>query len=115
MLNELDIKFISRDPQVVAAYQKDPLVHTRITPSMGYEMMQAASWLNTFVGEMPVPTLLFHGTEDGLTSHLASSAFAHRVQGPLKIYRLFTSAVRCQMYRHTIEIPPPGFSCKTVS
>ncbi|AEE49462.1 alpha/beta hydrolase [Haliscomenobacter hydrossis] len=83
MLNELDIKFISRDPQVVAAYQKDPLVHTRITPSMGYEMMQAASWLNTFVGEMPVPTLLFHGTEDGLTSHLASRAFAQRVQGPL--------------------------------
>lgn len=83
MSNELDFRALSRDPEVVAAAQKDPLVHNRITPSMGHELMQAASWLNAFTGEMPVPTLIFHGTADRLTSHQASKAFAERVGGPI--------------------------------
>lgn len=83
MLNELDVNALSRDPQVVSAYVKDPLVHNRITPSMGYEMMQAATWLQNFAGEMPVPTLLFHGAADKITSHPDSKAFAARVAGPI--------------------------------
>lgn len=83
MTNELDTKKLSHDPQVVEAYEKDSLVHDKITPSMGAELMESASWLNAFAGEMPVPTLLFHGTADGITSYPASKAFATRVSGPL--------------------------------
>lgn len=81
--NDLDVSHLSHDPQVVSAYQKDPLVHNKITPTMGYELMQAAQGLQTFAGEMPVPTLLFHGTADKITSYPASKAFAARVSGPL--------------------------------
>jgi alpha-beta hydrolase superfamily lysophospholipase len=83
MPNDLDVNHLSRDPQVVSAYQKDPLVHNKITPSMGHELMEAAKGLQTFAGEMPVSTLLFHGTADKITSHPASKAFAARVRGPL--------------------------------
>ena len=50
---------------------------------MGYELMEAAKGLQAFSGEMPVPTLLFHGTADKITSHPASKAFAEQVSGPL--------------------------------
>lgn len=83
MPNDLNVNDLSRDPQVVSAYQKDPLVHDRITPCMGYELMQAANWLQNFDGEMPVRTLLFHGTADKITSHPASKAFAARVSGAI--------------------------------
>jgi len=83
LTNEIDSNLISRDPEVVTAYQKDPLVHNRITPSLLHGVLEGASWLRAYRGEMPVPTLLFHGTADGLTSHPASKAFAQQVTGPL--------------------------------
>lgn len=83
LTNEIDSTLISRDPEVVTAYQKDPLVHNRITPGLLHGVLQGASWLRAYSGEMPVPTLLFHGTADGLTSHPASKAFAQQVKGPL--------------------------------
>ncbi len=74
---------ISKDPLVVKAYQNDPLVHGSITASASIGILEAANFLNTYVGEMPVPTLIMHGTEDKLTSQPASEAFAKRTGGPI--------------------------------
>jgi acylglycerol lipase len=81
LANELDTNMLSRDTAVVAAYNSDPLVHDRISARMGYSLMQTANWLNTWEGTVPVPTLIMHGSEDGLTSFAASKAFAARVKG----------------------------------
>lgn len=74
---------ISKDPAVVEAYKNDPLVHGAITASASIGILEAADFLNTYAGEMPVPTLLMHAAEDKLTSQPASEAFAKRVSGPL--------------------------------
>jgi alpha-beta hydrolase superfamily lysophospholipase len=74
---------ISKDPAVVAAYSKDPLVHGRITASAGMGLTESAAFLNSFAGKMPIPTLIMHGEEDQLTSQPASEEFASRVSGDL--------------------------------
>lgn len=72
---------ISKDPAVVEAYKKDPLVHGKITASASIGILEAAAFLDTYSGEMPVPTLMVHGNEDLLTSQPVSEAFAARVGG----------------------------------
>ena len=71
---------VSRDQTVVAAYKADPLVHSKITASAGMSLTESAAFLNTFAGEMPIPTLILHGTDDKLIAQSASEAFANRVK-----------------------------------
>lgn len=83
LANELDVNQLSKDTSVVKAYVTDPLVHNKISAAMGKELMEGSAWLNEFKGEITLPTLLMHGTKDGLTSYPASNAFAQRVSGLL--------------------------------
>jgi alpha-beta hydrolase superfamily lysophospholipase len=82
--NDLDVTKISTDPAVVQAYVDDPLVHDRISASMGYNLMEAANFLNQWKGEMPTSTLIMHGAADQITSCPASEAFAHRNTGKVQ-------------------------------
>jgi alpha-beta hydrolase superfamily lysophospholipase len=74
---------ISRDKAVVDAYIKDPVVHGKVTTAAGMDLLEAADFLNTYAGKMPVPTLIMHGSDDFLTSQPASEAFAKRVEGDI--------------------------------
>ena len=75
----LDVNGISRDKAVVGAYINDPLVHSKITASAGMGMTDSAAFLNTYKGQMSIPTLIVHGTNDKLISQAASEEFANRV------------------------------------
>lgn len=81
--NGLDVNKLSRDRAVVEAYQKDPLVHDRLTASTGIGMLEAAARLDAFSGHIKLPLLVMHGSKDGITSAAASSDFAKRVSGPV--------------------------------
>ena len=76
MPNGLELAAISRDPAVVEAYQKDPLVHDRLSARLGMELLETGEWAIAHAGEFPVPLLLMHGTADRLTSYEASREFA---------------------------------------
>lgn len=75
----LNADHVSRDKEVVEAYKDDPLVHSKITASAGMSMTDSAAFLNTYSGEMPIPTFILHGTEDKLIAQTASEEFAQRV------------------------------------
>jgi alpha-beta hydrolase superfamily lysophospholipase len=81
--NGLAVDQLSRDPQVVEAYQNDPLVHDRLTAITGMAMLESGEWLHQYQGRTEVPLLLMHGGEDGITSPTATAAFAERVEGDL--------------------------------
>lgn len=83
--NGLQAAYLSRDEAVVTAYQRDPLVHRRISAQLALEMVEAAAWLDRFAGEMPVPTLLLHGAEDRITSPAGTRDFAARVSGSVEL------------------------------
>ena len=88
---KLDTKAISRDPEVVKAYEDDPLVHDKITSSFYLSAYQAGLWALDHADEIHLPLLLFHGTEDQLTSYEASKEFAKKA-GDFVTFRLFNGA-----------------------
>jgi len=79
--NGLDAKGVSSDAKVVEAYLKDPLVHDRITPATAIGMIETAKELETYKGNITVPTLIMHGNQDKLTGFNGSKQFAQRVTG----------------------------------
>lgn len=67
---------LSRDKAVVEAYEKDPLVHNRISAGLFFGVYEAGEWAITHAGELTIPMLVMHGSEDRLTSAPGSKAFA---------------------------------------
>jgi acylglycerol lipase len=74
--NELDRQALSRDPEVVRAYNEDPLVHDRLSARLGMDMLQSGLWALEHAAEFPLPLLLMHGGADRITSPQASREFA---------------------------------------
>jgi acylglycerol lipase len=65
----LNPEAISRDPAVVAAYQADPLVFTgKISAGLGAALIGAMERFPARYGELTLPILVMHGTEDQLAS-----------------------------------------------
>lgn len=64
---------ISRDPDVVAEAEADPLnYHGRVLARTGAEMLRASQRIQTRASDLALPFLIFHGTADVLTSPYAS-------------------------------------------
>jgi alpha-beta hydrolase superfamily lysophospholipase len=62
--NGLDTKVLSHDPEVVHAYENDPLVHGNISARMFISIYQSGRWALEHASEFPLPLLLMHGGDD---------------------------------------------------
>jgi alpha-beta hydrolase superfamily lysophospholipase len=86
----LDPAGVSRDPEVVAAYVGDPLVHHgKLTARLVAEMSGAMKAALAGASEVTLPLLVMHGEDDVLTSPAGSRAFVEAVRSQdksLKIY-----------------------------
>ncbi len=78
----LDPQGLSRDPEVVRAYQEDPLVGRRITAALAAELQAAVRRTAAGAGEVKVPLLLLHGEEDPLCPVRGSADFHARLRAP---------------------------------
>lgn len=74
---------LSKDPDVVRAYEQDPLVHSRITAAMGVGILEQARWLDEYTGAFPLPLLIMHGSEDHIISPEGSRQLALRLGGDI--------------------------------
>lgn len=88
----LPAKFLSHDPAVVEAYERDPKVHDRATARWFTELQGAmrAAWEKA--PALKVPTLLLHGSDDRLTDPDGSRDLARTLGAgdrTLKIYEGF--------------------------
>lgn len=77
----LDANHLSTVPEVARKYRQDPLVHDRVSASMGLAMLKAADYLNQYEGTFPCSLLVMHGTEDRIVSVPAARDFAERLEG----------------------------------
>ncbi|MBA7568977.1 Monoacylglycerol lipase [subsurface metagenome] len=77
--NGLDTKVLSHDPEVVYAYENDPLVHDHISARMFNSIYQAGQWALEHASEFSLPLLLMHGGADRLISVEASREFADKI------------------------------------
>jgi acylglycerol lipase len=76
----LDATLVSRDPQVVAAYRADPMVHHGKLPARTVaELMAAGQRFPERVSQITVPTLIMYGSEDRLCPPSGSVMLAERI------------------------------------
>jgi alpha-beta hydrolase superfamily lysophospholipase len=79
----LNAAFISRDNDVVKAYQDDKLVHDYISLDLFSNLFNRGISYRNEVFVLPSPCLIMHGGDDRLTSSNASAAFAAAAQGDI--------------------------------
>lgn len=79
--NGLDTQDLSHDPEVICAYENDPLIHNRISARLFVSCYQAGWWALEHAVDFKLPLLLMHGSADRMTSAEASRQFADQVPG----------------------------------
>lgn len=76
----LDGSLVSRDPQVVAAYSADPMVHHGKLPARTVaELIAAGRRFPERLAEIRVPTLIMYGTDDRLCPPSGSVMLGERI------------------------------------
>ena len=85
--NELDVNTISRDPEVVATYEADPLVYSTITPRWFTEMVSSQNRVVNHSGSYTMPLLMMLGEGDVICDWKASEAVARNWGGSADIKR----------------------------
>ena len=81
----LDIRALSRDPEVVRRYEADPLVHEKITVSFFTQVHAAGETIIGRASELPIPALVMHGGADALTSPAGSEVFVAASSGKAQL------------------------------
>jgi alpha-beta hydrolase superfamily lysophospholipase len=66
------------DPDEQQALRDDELFHSRLSLRLGAALIDSGAWALANAENLGLPTLLTHGTNDVLTCHQASQAFAAR-------------------------------------
>ncbi len=74
--NGLDPDFLSHDPDVVAAYKADPMVHDRVSGRLARFIADAGPVVIEHAPQWNVPTLLLYAGADKLVNPRGSRAFA---------------------------------------
>ncbi|MEP2025186.1 MAG: lysophospholipase [Reichenbachiella sp.] len=77
--NQLDINNLTNDDEVNQAYKNDPLVHGKISTRLFTEAYREGLWTLENTHKNKIPLLIYHGTEDPITSPSASKAFAQNI------------------------------------
>lgn len=78
--SDLATDALSRDPDVVRAYEEDPYVHDKISARLFMVIHNSGLWALEHAAEFPLPLLLMHGGADRITSAEASKAFGEKAK-----------------------------------
>ncbi|MEM6299541.1 MAG: alpha/beta hydrolase, partial [Bacteroidota bacterium] len=81
--NQVPLSFLTRDPDEVEQYKVDSLMHTKITARFFMEATASGEWAIRNAGSLTVPTFLYHGTSDYITSLSASKEFVRNAPNKL--------------------------------
>lgn len=79
----------SRDPQVLARLEQDPLRHTRGTVRLASEYLRTVAWIRRHAGNFRGPLLLLNSGHDLVVSSDAARAFFEAVPGSDKSWRTY--------------------------
>lgn len=80
----LDASGVSRDPEVVAKYLADPLVHEQGSLGLAKQTFAAMDAMMTQTS-FPAPLLIIHGLADTLTVPAASKRFVEQASGDITL------------------------------
>jgi acylglycerol lipase len=99
----LVVEHISHDRKVVDAYKNDPLVHGKISVSLFYSAMSAASNALKNAANLKKPLLLMSGTDDHICSYQGSLEFASKTSmAELKLWDGSYHELHNDLFRHEV-------------
>ncbi len=85
----LDANGVSRDPEVVAAYRDDPLVHHgKVTAGLGIALIDAMAQTLQDASAITLPIIMMHGGADTLAAAAGSERFFQNIGSTDKTLRL---------------------------
>jgi alpha-beta hydrolase superfamily lysophospholipase len=97
----VDTELISRDPQVVRAYEEDPLVHHGKLPARTVgELTRSVESFPHRLPSLTIPLLAFHGTDDQITEPAGTEMVHARASSEDKSVVLFAG-----LYHETMNEP----------
>ena len=84
----VDYNKLSRDPQMVASYETDPLGHSKISAPLYLGMMEEMEIVKKKVGNIQIPLFLQLAGQDQIVDTEESLSFYEKIQGnkDLKVY-----------------------------
>ncbi len=89
-LVKIDSTKVSRDPDVVRAYDADPLVfHGKLDARMAGELLRVVESFPDRVGELRVPVLCLHGSRDELADPKGSEMLIERADSNDKTLHVY--------------------------
>lgn len=109
---QLDASGISRDPEVLKAYQNDPMVHSgKLSARILSELLRASEQLQLDWPKVDLPLLAMHGGDDQLTSPEGSKWLVENSgssDAELKIYpglyhEIFNEKEKLQVFKTVVE------------
>jgi acylglycerol lipase len=90
---KIDAALLSRDPEIVAANRKDPLVHHGAIPARtGAEILLAMQRIERGRADLRMPLRVYHGTADKLTEPDGSREFGQHAGSPDKTLTLYEAS-----------------------
>ncbi len=81
----LDDAGLSHDPDVIAAYRADPLVHGQASFALAKGGAAGADWALAHAGNFDLPLLMVHGSDDPIAYERGTQEFAARVRGDVTV------------------------------
>lgn len=82
----------SHDPAIVAAYETDPLRHTKGSARLATEFLRTRAWVQNHLLELESPILILHGSDDPVTLPETGRLAFERLSGLDKEYREYPGA-----------------------
>ncbi len=87
--NEIDVKYVCRDPKVVDVYKKDPLVLSQVSLRLATEMIANHKVVMSLAEKMKDPLFMMHAGDDEICDPEISKQFYQKMKikdKKLKIY-----------------------------
>jgi len=88
----LDRNALSRISPVVASYERDPLVHGRVSARWGTEVAAALKSIRSNKGNIRIPFLMIHGEADRINSAVGAKRYFDRLEASDKEFILYPGA-----------------------
>lgn len=105
MPTNINLRYLSHNPAVGIDYQRDPLTHGQISVALGHALFQLSKYFYAHAPYLRVPTYIFHGTGDKITSPEGSKKLYHLLRQSDKTLKLYDG-----LYHETLHEKEPDQS-----
>ena len=102
---------LSRDPEVQALWDKDPLCYNgKLRARFGYELLRASRNTVTRLAELTLPLLIMHGTADKLTNPVGSTHLYKTARSTDKTLKLWDDC-RHEIFNELNKVEVIALTC----